>query len=576
MKKWILFVAFAAVLGMSACSDDDRKVMIYGKSVDDINLDKTDPGQTDPNQGGLNQPDPNQTDPNQGDPNQPDPNQTDPNQPDPNQSDPNQPDPNQPDPTQPEPACQNACDGAPRCADASQRMICRDDNADGCTEWVYEPCPASQECEGGTCITPVPPCADTCDAAVRCSGSAALQKCLDTDNDGCKEWGAVETCPGGQVCESGACVTPKPTCTNQCPSNGATQCSGKVIQTCKDANADGCLEWTNSNTCSYKCESAKCIDDPNAWVPACSGSSCPTVVNDLSKVISGDTRNGTSNISSYSGKCSTTSEAGPEQAYIFKVPSPGYIFAGVTEPSSGDVDVHILTGMSAGSCLARDNRAASVYASAAGVYYVIVDTYSKASNAGAYNLKITFIPDSGQCGLKATSVPRYNGASTLSLPTSGKVVQEAHLVTTWDQAQNGGSKWWPSSITQWVTNHKAHTDELFGAGTSNGADWCPQENCEFGQGSTGAAVPPDAEAWYINMLWKSRPAKGTRFLVLNPFTGKAVVSAAGYETGPFDSEMLGGVVYEVHKYLGTSHRSILSVGEMKNQSLPFGPIDCSH
>ena len=56
----------------------------------------------------------------------------------------------------------------------------------------------------------------------------------------------------------------------------------------------------------------------------------------------------------------------------------------------------------------------------------------------------------------------------------------------------------------------------------------------------------------------------------------AVVTAAGYETGPGDGSKIGGAVYEVHQKLGTSHNSVLTFGQMRSQgqALEYGPIDC--
>ena len=78
------------------------------------------------------------------------------------------------------------------------------------------------------------------------------------------------------------------------------------------------------------------------------------------------------------------------------------------------------------------------------------------------------------------------------------------------------------------------------------------------------------------MYWTKRPAPGTRFLVVNPVTGKAVVTAAGYETGPGDGSKIGGAVYEVHQKLGTTHNGILTFGQMRSQgqTYEYGPIDC--
>ncbi len=471
------------------------------------------------------------------------------------------------------PVCTDECTGGTECLGDDAFRTCQAGN-DGCRKWVVTQCKAEELCEGGKCIVPVPPCADTCDGSARCDGKSGYQLCMDTDGDGCKEWASTKVCPSGQECQNGNCVTPAPTCTNAC-SSGAVQCSGKDLQSCKDTNGDGCTEWAKDKTCDYKCEGNKCVDNPLGWVPACSGDQCPTVITDFSKTYSGNTSNGQNKISNYGGKCPDTNESGPEQSYIMKVTESGYLIAGITEPSGGDVDVHILKGTSAGDCLARSDVGAIARVDA-GIYYVYVDTYAKASNAGSYKLKVTFIPDSGKCGMNATTINRYNGASSLYLPTSGKVVAEAHLVTTNDQKAYG-KNWWPNSINQNLSAHKAYTDSLFGSGTSSGNEWCPsgEGGCQYGQGCTGSAVPPDAEAWYINMLWKNKPKPGTRFLVINPVNGKAVVSAAGYETGPYDNSRMGGAVYEVHHYLGTAHLSVLTFGEMKNQSLAFGPIDCS-
>lgn len=96
----------------------------------------------------------------------------------------------------------------------------------------------------------------------------------------------------------------------------------------------------------------------------------------------------------------------------------------------------------------------------------------------------------------------------------------------------------------------------------------------YGQGSTGAKIPVLDEAWYVNMYWKPRPEKGTRMLVINPQTGDAVVTSAGYETGPGSNAAIGGAVEEIHKYLGTGHRDVLIMGFAASTNLQLGPIDC--
>jgi hypothetical protein len=63
-------------------------------------------------------------------------------------------------------------------------------------------------------------------------------------------------------------------------------------------------------------------------------------------------------------------------------------------------------------------------------------------------------------------------------------------------------------------------------------------------------------------------------LVYNPANGRAVVTAAGYETGPGSSLRIGGACEEVHDHLETSHRSKLLMAFLVDQTLPFGPIEC--
>lgn len=386
------------------------------------------------------------------------------------------------------------------------------------------------------------------------------------------EWTSATACASGQKCESGQCVA---ACANAC-SKGAKQCKGSSLQTCSDFNGDGCTEWGGDSICEFGCKDSACLPNPNSWVPACSGANCPTVITNFKSVISGNTKNGSNIISKYSGKCTSTDESGPEQRYIFKVDEPGTVIVGTTEPSGGDVDVHLLKSLSASGCLARGDKGLSYHVDK-GIYYVVVDTYQSANNAGAYKLKVTFLPDSGKCGLETGVMARSNTPSELAMPATGKVVQEAHLVTDHDQAVHG-SGWWPSTKTEGLAEHKAYSAKW--TGVTFGSDWCPsgEGGCQFGQGATGKAVPWKAEAYYVCMYWKgsSKPKPGTRFLVVNPQTGKAVVAAAGYETGPGDGSKIGGAVYEIHQKLGTSHNGTLTFGQMRSQgqSLEYGPIDC--
>lgn len=423
-------------------------------------------------------------------------------------------------------SCQNTCEGDNYCDGDNAFKTCKDNNDDGCNEWVTVPCEENTKCDNGTCV---PVCQNTCDGEDVCDGESAYKTCKDDDSDGCKAWVTVP-CDEGKICKEGQCIDK---CTSLCEKD-QKQCNDKSVQTCDDYNGDGCFEWGGDSPCDYQCSDGGCIEDPYAWVPACEGDGCPDPVLDLSQKVSG------------------------KKSYVFKADEPGTIIAG---SSSKDDTVSILADLN-GSSLASGKIGASVHVGA-GIYYVKVDTSSS-------EVKITFLPDSGKCGLKETVINRYNTPSTLNLPVTGKVVQEAHMFTDWDWEKH---KRWPSTIKEFLDEHKAHSAEW--TGISYGNEWCPQEGCEYGQGATSKPVPWKAEAWYICMYWKNKPTPGTRFIVVNPQTGEAVVTAAGYESGPGDGGAIGGAVYEVHQKLGTSHRSTLTFGEMIDQSLDYGPIDCN-
>ena len=318
-------------------------------------------------------------------------------------------------------------------------------------------------------------------------------------------------------------------------------------------------------------------EDPLAWVPDCQTQPCPNVIDHFPYVYSGDTRSGSSRFDAYSCQPGT-SEAGPEELFVFRLTEPGVVIVGLTEPSGGDVDVHLLTDLSDSACLSRSDKGVSNHL-APGIYYISMDTYQSSSNAGAYSMVVTFLPDSGKCGLQVFDMDRVNdGGEALPMPATGKVVKEAHLVTVSDQADNGSTSWWPASSTEFLTQHKARTAQQTGIEYTRTESWAPagEGGCEYGQGSTGRAVPDEAEPWYICMYWKGdhKPAKGTRYLVVNPATGKTIVAAAGYETGPGDLSNIGGAVEEIHYLMGTSHKSVLTFGELIDQSLPYGEIDC--
>ena len=73
-------------------------------------------------------------------------------------------------------------------------------------------------------------------------------------------------------------------------------------------------------------------EDPLAWVPECQTQPCPNIIDHFPYVHSGDTRNGASQLDAYSCQPGT-SEAGPEELFVFRLTEAGVIIIGLTEPS---------------------------------------------------------------------------------------------------------------------------------------------------------------------------------------------------------------------------------------------------
>lgn len=102
-----------------------------------------------------------------------------------------------------------------------------------------------------------------------------------------------------------------------------------------------------------------------------------------------NTAAGVSAYASYGGACPNTAEGGPEVVFQVTFPSAGSFTATISDDATGDLDVHILSQLNTTSCLARGNTTATAQVGA-GTYYVIVDTFGTAANAGAGELIVSF------------------------------------------------------------------------------------------------------------------------------------------------------------------------------------------
>ena len=267
-----------------------------------------------------------------------------------------------------------------------------------------------------------------------------------------------------------------------------------------------------------------------------------------------------------------TDESGSEIVYRVTLPSPGFLMVSIDDSTAGvDIDAHLLGSLDADDCLDRGNFDAASDVSPP-YAYVVADTYvpNGTPQAGEYEITIGHIdPHQGDCSMETGWLDRVNdGGNPLQMPATGPVVLEAHLVTDEENFAGG----WPGTITDGIEDHYERSQDETEFVMTRDQSWCPQEGCEYGQGSSSKPTV-GAEAWYVCMYWADKPAIGTKMIVMDG-SGRAVVAAAGYETGPGDLGNIGGACEEIHHYFGTGHQDELTYGFAMDQTLPYGPIDC--
>jgi len=268
-------------------------------------------------------------------------------------------------------------------------------------------------------------------------------------------------------------------------------------------------------------------------------------------------------------------ESGPEIIYRVTVPADGFLSVAVYDGDGVDIDVHILSTLEPSACVDRGDLQARADVTA-GDWWVVADTYADgAPKSGSFELDIGFVePSVGPCGMLSGEMPRVgDNGNHLKMPATGPIVGEAHLVTQEEPAP------YPSSSTEELAEHYALSQKTTGFVMHRKEHWAPLEGGSFYGAGIGnpSAFPVLHEAWYVNMYWtkEGRPDKGTRMILREPGNGsRAVVVAAGYETGPGNLKNIGGTPEESHFYLGTGHLDLLQLGIATDQSLPFGPRRC--
>lgn len=311
---------------------------------------------------------------------------------------------------------------------------------------------------------------------------------------------------------------------------------------------------------------------------AIDGGLCPPgliCVGQFPFIATGDTRLSNSSIfDSYPCKASAD-ESGNEIIYRVNLPQAGFVSAVVYADSGFDIDLHLLSSLDAASCITRGDKQLQSDVQA-GTYYLVADSYVSGgqSLAGSYRIEIGFTqPSTGPCVMETGEMARVgDGGNHLQMPATGPMVLEAHLVTQDEPPP------YPTTSTDKLAAHYQLSQTRSGFVMLRTQVWAPLEGGTFyGAGiSSPTLFPVLDEHWYVNMYWtkEARPDRGTRMILKDPQSARAVVVAAGYETGPGNLTRIGGTTEETHFYLGTSHLDVLTLGLAADPSLPLGPRIC--
>ncbi len=286
-----------------------------------------------------------------------------------------------------------------------------------------------------------------------------------------------------------------------------------------------------------------------------------------------------------------TDEGGPEWVFRVDVPGPGALLVDVEAGPDADPDLHLSAWPPVPGAVCQRAHERLLRVVEAGPLALVVDTWvggDGRARVGEYRLRVRWLPlPGGPCRLDPR-VQRMHwrschenapfdceddgSARRLATPAAGPLVREAHLVTVDEPFDEG----WPTALRDRIERHYAVSEAATGFVMARREPWAPagEGGSRWGQGSTGRPVPVEDEAWYVNMHWRDRPPGGTRVLVWDPESGRAVVASGGYETGPGANDAVGGASEEIHAHLGTSHRSPAVMGFLADPSLPLGPIRC--
>lgn len=162
--------------------------------------------------------------------------------------------------------CEDVCEteGEVSCFSSTEVATCTKDGA--CLSWVRTACMMGEYCEpdAAECL----PCDEECTAAgeTRCEGNQ-----IQTCDAMTLCWGEPADCPtAGQSCD--AATNMCAACSDAC-TDGATQCSGTMIETCEVA-ASGCLDWSAPAACPMDQECDAATGMCAGCTPQCTGKEC--------------------------------------------------------------------------------------------------------------------------------------------------------------------------------------------------------------------------------------------------------------------------------------------------------------
>lgn len=174
----------------------------------------------------------------------------------------------------------------------------------------------------------------------------------------------------------------------------------------------------------------------------------------------------------------------------------------------------------------------------------------------------------------------------LAYPIKGKMVCESHYATK-NEIFYKSAKFPASNIDSieshcqaslaylrtFFPNQTITYDEVYNAPYKK--QWTPANDGGvnyFGQGARGDVKPTvQEEVWQGNMYFRKVPSPNERFKITNPVNGRQVIVQMGYEVGPGGKDFKGGLVPEVHWYLGSNNNTELIV-EKTVDNAELGPL----